>query len=114
MHLIDTPLVLMIHETMKTIFIFLLSGIVLMAGVCMVLDAHGLRNAARLMEEGGFVRRSLPAGGVIKEGDASGSTARLLRRSACLYPGAAAVPLAGDAHHGTDVRVNQAYREVPE
>jgi len=35
------------------LLVFLLAGIVLMAGVLMILDAYGLRNAARLMEAGG-------------------------------------------------------------
>ncbi len=34
------------------LLVLLLAGIVLMAGVFMVMDAYGLRNAARLMEEG--------------------------------------------------------------
>ncbi|BBL68768.1 HdeD family acid-resistance protein [Methanoculleus chikugoensis] len=38
------------------LLIFLLAGIVLMAGAFMVLDGYGLRNAARLMEEGGVSR----------------------------------------------------------
>ncbi|MDD4455128.1 MAG: DUF308 domain-containing protein [Candidatus Methanomethylophilaceae archaeon] len=38
------------------LLIFLLAGVVLMAGAFMVLDAYGLRNAARLMEEGGVSR----------------------------------------------------------
>ncbi|WP_292392591.1 HdeD family acid-resistance protein [Methanoculleus sp. UBA303] len=38
------------------LLIFLLAGIVLMAGAFMVLDAYGLRNAARLMEVGGVSR----------------------------------------------------------
>ncbi len=42
-------------EGLVDLLILLLAGIVLMAGAFMVLDAYGLRNAARLMEEGGFV-----------------------------------------------------------
>ena len=38
------------------LLIFLLAGVVLMAGAFMVLDAYGLRNAARLMEVGGVSR----------------------------------------------------------
>lgn len=38
------------------LLILLLAGIVLMAGAFIVLDAYGLRNAARLMEEGGVSR----------------------------------------------------------
>ncbi len=41
-------------EGLVDLLVFLLAGIVLMAGAFMVLDAYGLRNAARLMEEGGF------------------------------------------------------------
>lgn len=42
-------------EGLVDLLVFLLAGIVLMAGAFMVLDAYGLKNAARLMEEGGFV-----------------------------------------------------------
>ncbi len=42
-------------EGLVDLLVILLAGIVLMAGAFMVLDAYGLRNAARLMEEGGFV-----------------------------------------------------------
>jgi len=42
-------------EGLVDLLVFLLAGIVLMAGVFLILDAWGLRNAARLMEAGGFV-----------------------------------------------------------
>ena len=41
-------------EGLVDLLICLLVGIVLIAGAFLVLDAWGLRNAARLMEEGGF------------------------------------------------------------
>ncbi|ABN57674.1 MULTISPECIES: DUF308 domain-containing protein [Methanoculleus] len=41
-------------EELVDLLVILLAGIVLMAGAFMILDAYGLRNAARLMEEGGF------------------------------------------------------------
>ncbi|KLK88065.1 hypothetical protein SZ63_03070 [Methanoculleus sediminis] len=41
-------------EGLVDLLVFLLAGIVLMAGAFLVLDAYGLRNAARLMEEEGF------------------------------------------------------------
>ncbi|WP_292366838.1 MULTISPECIES: HdeD family acid-resistance protein [unclassified Methanoculleus] len=43
-------------EGLVDLLVFLLAGIVLMAGAFLVLDAWGLRNAARLMEAGGFAR----------------------------------------------------------
>ncbi len=43
-------------EGLVDLLLLLLAGIVLMAGAFMVLDAYGLRNAARLMEEGDFPR----------------------------------------------------------
>jgi len=42
-------------EGLVDLLVFLLAGIVLMTGAFLVLDGWGLRNAARLMEEGGFV-----------------------------------------------------------
>ncbi|WP_292519454.1 HdeD family acid-resistance protein [Methanoculleus sp.] len=42
-------------EGLVDLLVFLLAGTMLMAGVFLILDAWGLRNAARLMEEGGFV-----------------------------------------------------------
>lgn len=41
-------------EELVDLLVILLAGIVLMAGAFLVLDAYGLRNAARLMEEEGF------------------------------------------------------------
>ncbi|HOI12255.1 MAG TPA: DUF308 domain-containing protein [Methanoculleus sp.] len=41
-------------EGLVDLLVFLLAGIVFMAGAFLILDAWGLRNAARLMEEGGF------------------------------------------------------------
>ncbi|MCM2466229.1 HdeD family acid-resistance protein [Methanoculleus oceani] len=45
-------LAITLPEELVELLIFLLAGIVLMAGVFTVLDAYGLRNAARLMEAG--------------------------------------------------------------
>ena len=47
-------LAVILPEGLVDLLVFLLAGIVLMAGAFLVLDAYGMRNASRLMEEGGF------------------------------------------------------------
>jgi uncharacterized membrane protein HdeD (DUF308 family) len=49
-------LAITLPEELVELLIFLLAGLVLMAGAFTVLDAYGLRNAARLMEEVGVSR----------------------------------------------------------
>ncbi|MDD3069961.1 MAG: hypothetical protein PHX88_02040 [Methanoculleus horonobensis] len=47
-------LAVILPEGLVDLLVFLLAGIVLMAGAFLVLDAYGMRNASRLMEEGDF------------------------------------------------------------
>jgi uncharacterized membrane protein HdeD (DUF308 family) len=49
-------LAITLPDELVELLIFLLAGLVLMAGAFTVLDAYGLRNAAHLMEEGGISR----------------------------------------------------------